>query len=66
MAIPTENRFLVARAASGITALRMHMPPLTAEDAMNLAAWLFVVASCERGAPTKEDFDAAIAAARNT
>lgn len=63
----TMNKFLVA---SGLTGVRVMMPffnAIPAEDALNLAAWLYVMASMqyEDQAATDEAFSAFVERIRN-
>jgi hypothetical protein len=66
MAIPSVNEFLVGASSRGVVITNPPRAPLSAADAMNLAVWLYVLASTcvgEDEVPTKEDFDAAVKAA---
>jgi hypothetical protein len=60
--IETFNKFLVAaQAVGGVTILRQPIGPMMPEDALNLAAWLVVVAGGD-----KKRFDAIYEAVCNT
>lgn len=62
MAIDAANKFLVGALGTDVVVLNMQRR-MTPADAMNLAVWLYVLASMEEDAPTRAEFDEAIKAA---